>query len=592
MTPLKQSVLVTRPKPQGQLLCEAIRAHGGKAVYFPTVDIEPPQDQAGLQQQINDLAQYDWLIFLSPQAVYQSMPMIHARWPRLPDHAQIAAVGGGTVAALNAAGMNVDACPENDWSSEGLLALPELQAVAGKKIALFQGEGGRELLAESLKERGAILAEIIAYRRVLPQVDVTKYVNLIRQKKMDTVICASGEAVQNLKKMLGHEQWPNLRNMTLVVVSQRIADIATELGFKKIVIAKNASDAAIIEKLEELSMPTVSEVKPQNTRQSFAWDKIGILFSMLGVIVSLGLLYYVFNQLMTLNLTQAQRINHLENNLTQLQKETPSLTKSMNEQLLPLREELGKQNQLLTNLSASHQTSESQWSVQEAASLIKLANDHLQLEENIPLAIKLLQTADQTLSQNPDPKILMIRKAIAVDLASLQSVPQVDVATIYMRVSALNDQVDHLTPALSLMPAATEKQTAEPNKDQSLPWWKKGLEHSWHQLKKIVVVRYMPEQTLPLLMPDQQIYLYQNIHAAFEKALWAVLHKQPVIYQASLQQAATWITKYFTVNAASTAMLNAIKELQQINLHPPMTKTLTSVSALQNYFAEMKQVTP
>jgi uroporphyrinogen-III synthase len=149
------NVMVTRPLPAGATLCQEIVAAGGHAICFPTIEFGQPFHPELLPQQFAELDQYDWLIFISPQAVYASQAAIHASWPIFPAELKIAAVGKGTAIALQAANLPVAVYPHTEWSSDGLLDLPEFQALAGKKIALFRGEGGREWLSENLTTRGA-----------------------------------------------------------------------------------------------------------------------------------------------------------------------------------------------------------------------------------------------------------------------------------------------------------------------------------------------------------------------------------------------------------------------------------------------------
>lgn len=237
-----QTILVTRPKPQGDMLCELIRTHGGHPIYFPTIEIIPPKNLSELKNAIAVLDQCDWLIFMSPQAVYQSEKLIHAAWPVLPSNLKIAAVGAGTAEVLREANLSPDIYPEKDWRSEGILNLPVFQNVKDKKIALMHGEGGREFLAEKFVELGATVIHLIAYQRALPKIDVNEYQNLLRDRKIDIVICTSNEGLQNLKMLLGDI----ICDVPVVVVSDRIKARAQELGFKKIKLASNASHEAIL----------------------------------------------------------------------------------------------------------------------------------------------------------------------------------------------------------------------------------------------------------------------------------------------------------------------------------------------------------
>jgi len=249
MSELQQlCIMVTRPNPAGEELCQRIRQQGGEAIHFPTIAILPPRDINAFQQNLSILGIQDWLIFISPQAVYASMTEIRRAWPHLPSHVQFAAVGEGTAHALREAGYLVSAYPKNTWSAESLLNLPEFQNVNGKKITIIRGEEGREVLEKSLNIRGAIVNHLIAYHRGLPQTKTDQYLSLLKQNKIDVIVCASFTAVQHLKILLDESY---LNTIPLIVVSDRIKKLAQDLGFQTIWIASNASHDAILDVLKQ-----------------------------------------------------------------------------------------------------------------------------------------------------------------------------------------------------------------------------------------------------------------------------------------------------------------------------------------------------
>lgn len=245
------SVLVTRPEQRGLELCRLIEARGGRAVHLPTIEFAPPSDPDLFQQSIMSLGTQDWLIFISPQAVAASVPAIRAAWPNSPPKVKFAAVGAGTAAALKQAGYIVEACPTTDWSSGGLLALPAFQSLANQHITIVRGEGGRELLAKSLNERGAFVSHVIAYRRVVPSIKMDSYLNLIKQHQIDVVVCTSFEGVHHFKILVGEKAWPAIKALPLIVMSERIKELAHDLGFQTIWVAANASHDAILEMLAQ-----------------------------------------------------------------------------------------------------------------------------------------------------------------------------------------------------------------------------------------------------------------------------------------------------------------------------------------------------
>lgn len=243
-------IMVTRPKPQGEELCARIRACHGNAIYFPVIDIVPPSDPSVLEQQIIEMKNYDWLIFISPQAVLRSAGLIQTHWSRFPVSVNVAAIGAGTAQALNEARIPVMCYPKGDWSSDGLLRMQEFRVVSGKRIAIVCGGEGRGQLEDDLVSRGAEVTHFIAYRRSLPDhIDVAPYLDLLRDRKIDAIVCTSGEGLRNLVRLLGETARPFLQHTPLIVVSRRLVDLAGELNFNQVYLAENASHIAVMKML-------------------------------------------------------------------------------------------------------------------------------------------------------------------------------------------------------------------------------------------------------------------------------------------------------------------------------------------------------
>ena len=270
----------------------------------------------------------------------------------------------------------------------------------------------------------------------------------------------------------------------------------------------------------------------------------------------------------------------LSDKMTQSQTTLDTLQKNLNE----AQQTLLAQQQAINELRSSEHNNKDLWAVSEAQYLAKLANDNLQVGDNLPLVIRLLQTADQEVSAVTDPKALPIRKALAADIAALQAVPAVDTAGIYMQLSALNGEVDKL-PLPNNRPADdASNQTADAA--QAKTWWKRGLKESWKTLRQVVVVRYNASGKLPFIAPEQQQFLYQNIHAMFGQAMSAVTHKQPEIYRESLQTAITWIKMYFVQDsAATTALLTQLEKLQSTVIKPDLPDISASLQTFRDYLA-------
>lgn len=246
-------VMVTRPVHQAAKLRELIEARGGQVVPFPVLDILDPQDNGALQEIIGRLDQYDIAIFISANAVNKALERV-LKNRTLPPRLKLAAVGKRTAQALKQYGLQGDICPREGFNSEALLAMEEMQAVQDKRILIFRGEGGRELLAETLQQRGAQVDYAEVYRRARPQADARALLRHLEQG-IDVITLTSNEGLQNLFDMAGPDGQPQLRAVPLVVMSDRAAALARELHFQHTpVVVKEASDEGLAEAIDSVAM--------------------------------------------------------------------------------------------------------------------------------------------------------------------------------------------------------------------------------------------------------------------------------------------------------------------------------------------------
>ena len=237
--------MVTRPAHQAAHLCELISAAGGIPVLLPALAVEDPPDPAPAVSLIQHLHEFDIAVFVSVNAVEKGMTLLKSRGG-LPPRLQLAAVGQRTAESLLQHCGRVDIQAAPPYNSEALLAASELQAIDGKRIVIFRGTGGREVLAQALRRRGAEVSYAEVYCRVKPAVKLGDIVP--RTGKIDIVMVTSQDGLQNLVEMADMEQlreW--LLNIQLVVISPRVARLAARLGFKRPALtAAHASDEAMV----------------------------------------------------------------------------------------------------------------------------------------------------------------------------------------------------------------------------------------------------------------------------------------------------------------------------------------------------------
>lgn len=261
-------VLVTRPLAQAKKWQEDLRHRGAQTHCLPVMEITPAADPAGIQAiktRILDLADYSKVIFVSQNAVQYALRWMDRYWPRLPVGIQYFAVGSSTANLAGDLGLEVEVAGQA-MNSEALLQLPALQTVKHEKILICRGVGGRNYLSRVLTDRGAQVDYCELYHRQIPE-NATQGLRQLLQRWEETgnrarervLSVHSGESLQNLNELIdavvGSEPGRALRvkEMRLLVPGARVAELAGQLGFHRVLVADNATDEAMSRALLESS---------------------------------------------------------------------------------------------------------------------------------------------------------------------------------------------------------------------------------------------------------------------------------------------------------------------------------------------------
>jgi uroporphyrinogen-III synthase len=245
------TIAVTRPLDQAEALCDVINDLGGKAVSFPLLAITPLDDYSVFEQQLAQLATSDWAIFISSNAVNYAMPRMLKHFGNVPNNLRFAAIGHQTAKELGHYGVHNVLIPRTRFDSETLLALPEMQDVASLKIAIFRGVGGRDLMADTLKSRGAEVFFAECYRRVNPQTNTHMLTDLWNNNDLQAIVVTSSEAMRYLIDMARNQDW--LKNISIFVNHARIAELPLSLGLE-VHIADAGGDEALLRKIIEIKL--------------------------------------------------------------------------------------------------------------------------------------------------------------------------------------------------------------------------------------------------------------------------------------------------------------------------------------------------
>lgn len=237
------AVLVTRPEHQAGPLCRAVERAGGRAIRFPALEILPPRSESRARSALARLRPGDWAVFISPNAVRRGLEYLPGG--RLPPGVKAAAVGPATAALLREAGVGRVTVPERH-DSEGLLAHPALQEVAGLRVALLKAPGGRRALAKGFRSRGAEVLNVPVYRRARPNREPGELDALLPDGESIVTTVTSGELLDNLVHLAGTAALARLRNSPLVAAGERIAGLARRAGFNHVRVAAGPDPDSLV----------------------------------------------------------------------------------------------------------------------------------------------------------------------------------------------------------------------------------------------------------------------------------------------------------------------------------------------------------
>lgn len=238
-----KGVVVTRPAQQCEGLTAALNAAGARSIIFPTIEILAPADAPALNAVIDRLERFDMAVFVSPNAAREAMRAVKARraWPA---GVQAATIGRGGVRELARQGIT-DVIAPAQFDSEALLEMLALHTLAAKNIVIFRGDGGRELLGETLRARGAVVEYAACYRRALPPADAAPLLAAWAGGQIDAVTVTSSEGLRNLGTLIGAAGCEYLQQTPLFVPHPRIERAALAAGCAQVHLTAQGDDGLV-----------------------------------------------------------------------------------------------------------------------------------------------------------------------------------------------------------------------------------------------------------------------------------------------------------------------------------------------------------
>ena len=651
------TVVITRPAGQSNELIAQLAAAGVAVLDFPLIDIAPVTDEAPLRAALASLERYALVVFVSPNAVDHAFARSDAIWPHaLP----IGVVGPGSVQALARHGVAAPAytiisppsVADDDtarFDSEGLFAAIDTAlgatSLEGKRVLIVRGDGGREWLADRLREAGAEVETVAAYRRLVPEPSIGGWarVHALLAGAPHAWLLTSSEGVRNLHELaqehLTAEEITQLKHANLVAPHPRIAQTARALGFDSITVS-GAGDERIARALLA-AVPTVVQPVPSNPAHSPAKSRMtetnastnaspqpaattalppnppftpyeaqekrrsasGPLLWFVVVIIACaaGVGGYALNRKVERTeqqLVQRQQANDAQTNDLRVKTDQALATVHQSDsQVAQLEGKLADAQtaqQALQQQYSDLARNRDDWTMAEVGQMLSAASQQLQLTGNTQLALFALQSADTRLAASDSPQAVTVRKAIAQDIDKLKAAPSTDLTGMAIKLDNAIDQVDslplsgeapiaHATPKAATW-ADTAKVAAATGEPRWKVWWREVTTGIGQQLTSLVQVRRIDNADAMLVTPDQGYFVRENLKLRLLSARLALLSRNQTTLKSDLQAAQAALTRYFDNTSKKTqTVVDLVKQVDAGSAAVELPTLNTSLQAVNQY---------
>ena len=338
--------------------------------------------------------------------------------------------------------------------------------------------------------------------------------------------------------------------------------------------------------VENTSLP---EQSPQKNRSGIAGIALGAIAIAIALALGGGLYSYgkhqsaaqtantdaLATQLIALQKQQEQQQSALETTV----KQQASALEESNRQQANLARELDEVQQKVATISGSDAKT---WLLAQSDFLVKLAGRKLWSDQDVTTAAALLKSADASLADMNDPSLLAVRRALTDDISALSAITQVDYDGIILKLNKLSNQVDNLR----LADNNTDDTPMDSDGNElssTVTEWRQNLTKSWHNfMDSFITIRRRDETAVPLLAPNQDVYLRENIRSRLLVAAQAVPRHQDDTYKQSLENVSTWVRAYYDTNDSVTkSFLDELDSLSQQSINMDVPQTLESQPLLE-----------
>lgn len=348
-------------------------------------------------------------------------------------------------------------------------------------------------------------------------------------------------------------------------------------------------EAAPIEEAGIVSETTQPDTQNSNSRPSNTWGVAALIIAVIALLLAAGVAglgHYRAQQLDQQIAALPPAIERNAGRITGAEQNTGQLAQALQQQKAVAESQDRALEEALGALRKQLGRDQSGWVLAEAEYLLLVANHRLQLERDVTTALAALTLADGRLRETGDPALIGIREKIANETAALKTLSRPDITGLALSLMGLADQVDRLPLQNTYLPVAASREALEAGARQ-VEDWRQLAGAVWGDLKGLVTVRHREETVRPMLAPEHQYFLRQNLRLQLESARLALLRADQQQLNEALQTARDWIPKYFDERAAPTqGMLGELERIGGIEIRPALPDVSGSLKALRAHMRE------
>src|SRR5262245_32105012 len=262
-------IVVTRARAQAASLCRRIEALGGEVIEIPTIEIHPPNNFAALDAVLGNVESYDWIMFTSVNSVEPFVERLKHVGRSVADlkHLKIVAIGSETAKQLKAAGIAVALVP-TCYQAERILDALDSKKMSGKRVLIPRAAKARDLLPETLRQWGASVDVIEAYRTLVPAVDTAEVKRRLQRGEVDVITFTSSSTVSHFAQLFGGAALSSIAgNAAIACIGPITAKTVEDLGGRADIMAAEYTIDGLVRAMVDYFNSTrgISRAKPQST---------------------------------------------------------------------------------------------------------------------------------------------------------------------------------------------------------------------------------------------------------------------------------------------------------------------------------------